>query len=148
MLTGKHVAFIGAGSMAESIIGGLVAEKILRPEQITATNRQNQEQLDYLHETYGIHVTSDKEAAMKYADIVILAMKPKNVADGVRGIQRYTTENQLFISVLAGISTAYISELLGHRAPVIRTMPNTSAKVSASATGISAGAYANDANPR
>ncbi|WP_096201101.1 pyrroline-5-carboxylate reductase [Bacillus sp. FJAT-45350] len=142
MVNEKQIVFVGAGSMAESIIAGLIADKIVSPEQITATNRQDTDRLNHLKATYGIHVTTTKEDAINGKDIVVLAMKPKNVVEGVRDIKKFTNKEQLFISVLAGTPTDYISELLGHHSPVIRTMPNTSAKVGASATAISAGKYA------
>src|SRR5690606_38315009 len=46
----------------------------------------------------------------------------------------------------AGIPTEYIEDLIGFEAGVIRTMPNTSAKVGESATAISQGTYATDAH--
>lgn len=146
MLANKTIAFIGAGSMAEAIIAGLIAKEIVAPAQIIATNEQNEERLRSLKETYGIQVSRDKQEIMLKADIVVLAMKPKQVDEGIAAIKQYSSEKQLVISVLAGISTAYLSELLGHSAPVIRTMPNTSAKVGESATGMSAGEFATEAD--
>lgn len=142
MLENKRITFIGAGSMAESIIAGLLSNKLIKAEQITATNRRDEKRLTYLSETYKILTTVDKKAALANADVVILAMKPKNVTEGVESIRDYINESQLFISILAGVTTAYIEELLQVEAAVIRTMPNTSAKVGASATALSAGKYA------
>lgn len=140
----QTIAFIGAGSMAESIIAGLISERIVAPSQLIATNRQDEERLKRLEQHYGIKTTVNKEEAVAHANLIVLAMKPKDIESAMKAIRSYTSEKQLFISVLAGISTSYITELLGHHAPVIRTMPNTSAKVGESATAISAGAYATE----
>ncbi|GAE27831.1 pyrroline-5-carboxylate reductase [Halalkalibacter wakoensis JCM 9140] len=141
----QKVAFLGAGSMAEAIISGLLSNKKLTPEQIYVTNRQNKARLSELKELYGVHVNTNHEQIVKSADIIILAMKPAGVKEAVASIRSFTSENQLFISVLAGITTEYLSYLLGHNAPIIRTMPNTSASVGSSATVISPGAYVHDA---
>ncbi|GAA3326252.1 hypothetical protein GCM10020331_061400 [Ectobacillus funiculus] len=47
----------------------------------------------------------------------------------------------MILSVLAGISTAYIENYLHEGQQVIRVMPNTSAMIQESATAISAGIY-------
>ncbi|MEC2072795.1 pyrroline-5-carboxylate reductase [Alkalihalophilus marmarensis] len=135
----QNVAFIGAGSMAEAIFAGLIKQKMVAAENIYVTNRSNLDRLNHLKETYGVQTSTNKEEILKKADVVILAMKPVGVKDSIEEIRSFTSENQLFLSVLAGITTEYISELLGHDAPVIRIMPNTSAAVGSSATMIAAG---------
>ncbi|WP_209123226.1 pyrroline-5-carboxylate reductase [Alkalihalobacillus sp. BA299] len=144
MLKNKKVTFVGAGSMAEAIFAGLIRKEILKPEQIIATNKKDVERLKYLQATYNIQTTTSKEEAVCQADIVILAMKPSNVIDGIESIKPYVHKEQIFISILAGITTNYLEELLGIEAPVIRSMPNTSAKVGESATALSAGKFASE----
>ncbi len=130
--------------MAEAIIAGLVRLQVVQPNQIIATNLSDQEKLNYLEIEYGIRTNSDRLEAVKEGDIVILAMKPKAVKEAIEDVRETTNPSQLFVSVLAGIPTGYIEDLLGHQAGVIRTMPNTSAKVGASATAIAKGTFATD----
>ncbi|WP_216829538.1 pyrroline-5-carboxylate reductase [Alkalihalobacterium elongatum] len=144
MLRDKKVTFVGAGSMAEAIFAGLINKELLKPEQIIATNRKDVDRLESLKNTYGIQTTTNKEEALSKADIVVLAMKPSNVIDGINLIKPFIRKEQIFISVLAGVTTAYLEELLGMEAPVIRSMPNTSAKVGESATALSAGKFASE----
>ncbi|WP_332628939.1 pyrroline-5-carboxylate reductase [Halalkalibacter flavus] len=144
-MTQHHkLAFIGAGSMAEAIISGLIQQKKMLPKNIYVTNRQNEARLLELKEKYGVQVSSSNEQVLAEADVVILAMKPAGVQEAIKTIRSYTSEKQLILSVLAGITTDYISYLLGHKAPVIRVMPNTSAAVGSSATVISPGKYVSD----
>lgn len=143
MLQHKHICFLGAGSMAEAMIAGLVSKKLVSPENITALNRGNRERIEQLITKYGIR-DLDKETAIKKADIIVLAVKPKDIESALLEYAHLTHKNQLFISVLAGISTDYLSSLLGHDAPVIRAMPNTSATIGLSATGIACGKTANE----
>ncbi len=130
--------------MAEAIIAGLVRLQVVEPNQIIATNLSDQEKLNYLEVEYGIRTNSDREEAVKEGDIVVLAMKPKAVKEAIEDVRQNTNPTQLFVSVLAGIPTGYIEDLLGHKAGVIRTMPNTSAKVGESVTAITKGSFADD----
>ncbi|NEU30800.1 pyrroline-5-carboxylate reductase [bacterium LRH843] len=144
MLENKVITFLGAGSIAEAIIAGLIKHQIVKPEQIIATNHSNKQKLDALQNTYHIETTTDRNKAVTKGDIIVFAMKPKNIKEAIEDIQDDIRPNQLFVSVLAGIPTEYIEDLIGFEADVIRTMPNTSAKVGASATAISKGTYATD----
>lgn len=142
MLDGK-ICFVGAGAMAEAILCGMLDQKIVKPGQISVTNKDDRFRLDELVYNFGVVGDADqKYRSVQEADILILAMKPKDIVAALEEIREYTSPNQLFISVIAGISTAQISALLGHHAPVIRTMPNTSAIVGLSSTGLCAGQWA------
>ncbi|MBM7601340.1 pyrroline-5-carboxylate reductase [Virgibacillus halotolerans] len=140
----KKLAFIGAGSMAEAIISGIVKAQILKKGKIVATNKSNRERLERLEQKYQIQPLMDKEAVILNTDIIILSTKPCDLKDAVESIKMYVKPNQLIISVIAGVSTEHISDLIGNDAPVVRAMPNTSATISHSATAISAGKYATD----
>lgn len=144
LINNKKIAFIGAGSMAEAMISGILANNLLQPEQIYVTNRKNQERLRYLEETYHVETFSNHKTVLPTMDIIIFAIKPKDIAETIEKIKADTTRNHIMISVLAGVSTTCISQLLEHNAPVIRTMPNTSATVGASITAISSGSYATE----
>ncbi|WP_100372540.1 pyrroline-5-carboxylate reductase [Bacillus sp. FJAT-45037] len=144
MLTNKTITFLGAGAMAEAIIGGLLRNQIVRPNQIIATNLSDTQKLERLEERYQIRTTSDRLQAVKEADLIVLAMKPKNIEEAISDIKHLINLDQLLISVIAGIPASYIEDLTGQHVRVIRTMPNTSAKVGASATAISAGSFASD----
>lgn len=143
MLANKKICFLGAGSMAEAIIAGLIAKELVPPQNITALNRGNRERIEKLIARYGINDTN-KETAITNADLIVLAVKPKDIDSALSECAHLTHKNQLFISVLAGISTDYITSLLGHEAPVIRSMPNTSATIGLSATGIASGKTASE----
>jgi pyrroline-5-carboxylate reductase len=140
----KKIAFVGAGSMAEAMIAGLLQAKLCKKEQIVVTNRSNDEQLLYLHEMYGIQTTRDKEKLLQDAHMIVLAFKPKDVNSGISSICEHVQEHQLIISVMAGIPTTYITQLLRKNNPIIRAMPNTSATIGKSATAISPSIHAND----
>ncbi|SFP03818.1 pyrroline-5-carboxylate reductase [Salibacterium halotolerans] len=140
----KKIAFIGAGSMAESIIGGLIADELLPPHHILAVNHSNEARLTHLQENYGIRTFSDSADAAQEADIVMLAVKPKQLGDALHAAASGLTEDKIIMSVLAGIKTSQIENELPGNHPVIRVMPNTSAKVGQSATALAGGSYAKE----
>ncbi|MDQ0058136.1 pyrroline-5-carboxylate reductase [Paenibacillus harenae] len=135
-----QLCFYGAGSMAEAIARGLINEKLLAAGQISMLNRQNQERLTELHTQYGVLTIlqgSSNDAYIQQADIIFLAMKPKDAAEAVKAIKPLVSANQLVISVIAGLSIASIEQLLGASVPIVRAMPNTSSTIGLGATGIS-----------
>jgi pyrroline-5-carboxylate reductase len=144
MFKNEKVVFVGAGSMAEAIIAGVIQQNLLSPNQIWITNRSNEQRLLQLKDKYGIKATLDKQEVLNEATVVVLAMKPKDVVEGTAAVRPFITNEQLFISVLAGISTSFLSELLLEKAPIIRVMPNTSAAIGYSATAMAKGENAGD----
>ena len=137
----RRILFVGCGSMAEAIIAGLLQTKTVDKSQIFVTNKQDTARLAYMKDTYGVKTSYDKEALFSRADVVVLAMKPKDLKDSLLTINPYIKENQLIISVLAGVMTETIEETLNKKVAVIRTMPNTSAQIGHSATAITGGKY-------
>ncbi|MGD6781481.1 pyrroline-5-carboxylate reductase [Sutcliffiella horikoshii] len=140
------IAFIGAGSMAEAIIAGLLKQEICTKENIRVTNKQDQHRLESLKNKYGVTIMENKEVAVKDADVIFLAMKPKDAKDGIQAIKSYVTKEQLIVSVLAGISTEVIQDLFEQELRVIRSMPNTSAAIGLSATAIAKGSFATESD--
>lgn len=138
----KKIAFIGAGSMAEAIIAGLVNKNFVRKEQIYVSNKDNLERLNEIENKYGAITTTDKQKTIKDADVVFIATKPYDIEGALHDVSQYLNENQLVISVVAGISTKFIQSKINKEIPVIRSMPNTSATIGYSATAISKGNFA------
>ncbi len=137
------IAFIGAGSMAEALIAGMT-KTLYQPEQIIVTNRCNVKRLEYMQKTYNVRIETNKEKAVKEADIIIFAMKPKDAIEGITSVAQAIDEHQLIISVLAGVATETIVSLIGKNVAVVRAMPNTSAAIGHSATALALGHYANE----
>ena len=121
----KNFAFIGVGNMASAIIGGLTdktSEDAVPEAQITLFDK-NPAQYD----RYGAGFVRASSAgeAVRDADIVVLAVKPQNYAEVLEELGRTDTHGKIFISIAAGISTAFVEKYLGANTAVVRTMPNT-----------------------
>ena len=146
MLKDKNIAFLGAGSMAEAMISGIVCSKKVLPSQITVSNHRNKERLKTLKATYNIHGISNEQLQIVKHDIIILAMKPKDAEDAIQSIAPLLQLDQLIVSVIAGLQTSYIEGLLPSGQQVIRVMPNTSSMIGESATALSSGKHTTQQN--
>ncbi|MFY0544004.1 pyrroline-5-carboxylate reductase [Brevibacillus sp. H7] len=144
VLKSQRLGFLGAGSIVEAMLSGILKKQLLPAENILITNRSNRERLQLLTETFGVTTCPEKADVIRDADILILAMKPKDAADACRSVRGLLRPEQLVISVIAGVSTDLIAEWLDADCPIIRTMPNTSSAVGLSATGIAANRFAAD----
>jgi pyrroline-5-carboxylate reductase len=132
----RKIAFIGAGAMTEAIVSGMIERGGVRSEEIAVSNKSNQERLQYMQKQYGVSGFTSLEELLQDADIVVLAVKPKDVLAVLQVARNYITENMLLISVAAGVSTESIEEILLHKMAIVRAMPNTSAAVGKSATAL------------
>ncbi len=141
MLKEKVIGFIGAGSMAEAMISGIVASEIIPAKNVVVSNRSNIERLLELEDKYGVRGVMKQDLDMNELDIIILAMKPKDIEIALASLKDQLNSSQLLLSVLAGISTSYMEDGLNPGQPVIRVMPNTSSMIGESATAISAGSH-------
>jgi pyrroline-5-carboxylate reductase len=122
-----NITFIGPGVMAESMISGLIHQKLASPDQIVASGPRHERGLE-LEQRYGITSTQDNSAAVKEADIVILSIKPQRLEPVINDCRGRIKSNALVLSIIAGVPIANISRGLAHEV-VIRSMPNTPAQI-------------------
>ncbi|TWG87469.1 pyrroline-5-carboxylate reductase [Cupriavidus gilardii J11] len=129
---GFSVAFIGGGSMASALIGGLIRggmppAAIHVVEPVAATRER-------LSAEYGVGVAPLADAALGGIDMVVWAVKPQHFAEAARQVTRFTGQ-ALHVSVAAGISTPSMAQWLG-TGRVVRAMPNTPALIGKGITGL------------
>jgi pyrroline-5-carboxylate reductase len=144
VLQGKNIGFLGAGSLAESLIRGLISGGVVAPDQLIVTNRSNRERLDTLSRRYGVRTAVLKQALVEAADILVVLCKPKDVADLLGEIGPFTRAGQVLLTVAAGVSTGVVAMGVAQGVQIIRAMPNTSCQVGESATAIAPGPGASE----
>ncbi len=121
--------------MAEAIIAGIVEQEVLPGKQVYVMNRSDSDRLCHLESRYGITKVCEDRSFMKEIDLVVLATKPKDIQQVMQDIRPLLTENTAILSVIAGTSIDTFEKGLGKR-PIARSMPNTSATIGKSASGI------------
>ena len=66
----QNISFLGAGSIAEAIIGGLLHANVVKGEQITVSNRSNETRLQELHKNTVSKVLIIKKELLTDANIL------------------------------------------------------------------------------
>jgi pyrroline-5-carboxylate reductase len=147
MLKGKKVAIIGGGKMGSIIAQGLITRKIVPAKDIVVTDI-DAARLKFLNSSLKLKVSRDNEKAVQCADVIILAVKPQNMAATLNEISSSVNKSKVVISIAAGITTNFIEKSLIKGVRVVRVMPNTPALVGEGAAAVAAGrwAKANDVN--
>lgn len=137
-MSSPRIAFIGAGNMATSLIGGLRAKgveaKAIRASAPGAESRA------LLNTAYGVAVFSDNAEAVRGAEVVVLAVKPQIMKAVCLSVADQLPEAALIVSVAAGITCHSLAQWLGNR-PIVRCMPNTPALLRQGVSGL----FANEA---
>ncbi|OKP82341.1 pyrroline-5-carboxylate reductase [Paenibacillus sp. P3E] len=150
-LINHNIVFYGAGSMAEAIVRGMITRNVVDSGNIVMLNRSSSERLSELRSRYGVLGSNEPEQKNEYlrtAPVIVLAMKPKDAAEALRGLGPLLSSDQLVISVIAGMTIRTMQGLLGKPQPIVRTMPNTSSSIGLGATGIAFSKEVNEPSRR
>jgi pyrroline-5-carboxylate reductase len=122
---GRSVGVIGAGVMGQTLIKGLLSAGLIARDQIWAADR-SADTREAVARDIGIAVYDDYRAAMPSADVVLVCVKPKQIATAMAAAHEAApAPGTLFISILAGVTTAQAESALGLPNPWVRAMPNT-----------------------
>ncbi|HET6513724.1 MAG TPA: pyrroline-5-carboxylate reductase [Thermodesulfovibrionales bacterium] len=118
------IGFIGGGNMAEALIKGMTAQGI----RDIIVSEPMEDRRRRLEQAYGIKTTHVNKPVASSANIVILAIKPQNMADVLDEIADVITDDKTIVSIAAGITLSYLQSRLKTK-KLIRVMPNTPALV-------------------
>lgn len=122
-LKNNTISVLGAGNMATAIIKGIVSSQVCDPGDIFIYDLI-EDKVDLLCEL-GCKKSKDACDCVRSGRIIVLAVKPQNFQQLLSDIKDICSEDNIFVSIAAGISTDYIRSELGFAAMVIRVLPNT-----------------------
>lgn len=128
-----RIAFIGAGNMATSLIGGLLARGV--PADCITASEPLAEQRQRIAAEHGIVVLEDNAAVIAAADIIVLAVKPQVMKAVCQALAPHLPAGVLIVSIAAGIPCASLSGWLGTDT-LVRCMPNTPSLLREGASGL------------
>ena len=132
------LGFIGTGNMAGAIMGGIIRNGVLKPEEIIGSDILEAGR-EKVHSLYGICVTDDNREAAK-AEIVVLSVKPQYYEQTIAQIRDEITDEQVIVTLAPGKTLEWLQGQFGKDVKIVRTMPNTSAMVGAGMTAACANA--------
>jgi len=121
------IAFIGGGAMGQAMLSAIISSGLSTPENITVSDK-NKARLKQLKQDFGVYTTGNNFEAVARGDIVILAVKPQNLAEVMAEIGGQFKTNQLVLSIVAGKSIKTLRKGLKYDA-IVRAMPNTPAQI-------------------
>lgn len=139
-----RIAIIGGGSIGEALLSGLLRAGRQVKDLVVAERMSDR--ANYLAQTYSVLVTSAADA-VENATFVVVAVKPADVEPVIADLANATAaaENdsaeQVFVTVVAGITIAYFESKLPAGTPVVRAMPNAAALVGAGVTALAKGRF-------
>lgn len=116
----SRIAFIGAGKMAEALIGGLIAKDVFPRDGIVAC-APSESTRSRVSSAYGIRVLETAKQACEGADIVVLAVKPKHVPDVFA--EGLDLKGKVLVSIVAGLTLSKMKSYVPD-AKNVRVMPN------------------------
>ena len=145
MSTSLKIGFLGAGKMATALARGFIRAEIVTPKQVVAGAVSAAARDAFTSET-GAPVATANADVLKFAPVLILAVKPGCVAEVLAEQRGNFTKDHLLISIAAGVTLAKLEAALPAGSRVIRVMPNTPALVGTGASAFALGKSATAAD--
>ncbi len=127
------VTFVGGGNMATALIGGLLQRGFTSQDLVVVEVLS--ESRERLSRDYGVLCRTSADRAALNSDVVVLAVKPQQMREAVSALRGFLN-NQLVVSIAAGIRLADLSRWLGGYHCLVRAMPNTPALIGAGIAGL------------
>ena len=128
-----NILIIGAGNM-----GLAYAQKIAKNKayKVHILLKEHSPKINLLKQNSEF-VLHTKAAALKEAEVVLIAVKPQQSEELFKQIKSFVNENQIFISVMAGVKIKKIQEALAVT-KIVRAMPNMPSRLGKGMTGFMA----------
>jgi pyrroline-5-carboxylate reductase len=128
-----NITFIGGGSMASAMIGGLIrkrwARKAIQVVEVAPSARQR------IARELKVQTHAAPDARALKTGCVVLAVKPQQMREAARALAPLL-RSQLVITIAAGIRVKDLSRWLGGYERIVRVMPNTPALALAGISGL------------
>jgi pyrroline-5-carboxylate reductase len=128
-----RIGFLGAGKMATALARGWLAAGLVTPDRLLASDPLA-EAREAFHRDTGVPALEDSLAVVARSDLVVLAVKPQNVAAVLTEVRSALTGRHCLVSIAAGVTLRQLAEQVGPGCRLVRVMPNTPCLVGASAS--------------
>lgn len=121
------IAFIGGGNMGEAMVASILGKELCTPQDIQVSDIVEARR-QHLKQKYGVAVTDSNRLAADRGDVVVLAIKPQNLAEVMAELGGQFKSTQLVLSIIAGARIDTLRQGLKHGC-IVRAMPNTPARI-------------------
>lgn len=127
-----NIGFIGGGTMAEAILGGMLDGGVADAGEVTV-GEPVAPRRDYLAERYGVGVSPFNGPVVGGSDLIVLAVKPQDLLKVYADVGGLFTDDKSLLSIVAGTRMSSLADGMQHSS-IIRVMPNTPAQIGAGMT--------------
>lgn len=121
------IAFIGGGVMGDAILSAVLRKGLTSPQAIFVSDT-NEVRHRYLEQEYGVAVMNNNRLAMSKGDIVVLAIKPQNLAEVMAELSGQFKPTQLVLSIVTAARISTICSGLSY-SHVVRATPSKPAQI-------------------
>ena len=121
------ISFIGGGNMGEAMLSAIIDKGLATPESVSVSDI-SESRRQHLKGKYGVAVMSDNRLARVRGEIVVLAIKPQDLAEVMAELKGQLKLGQLVLSIIAGTRIETLCRGLNYNC-VVRAMPNTPAQI-------------------
>lgn len=136
------LGLIGAGNMAEALLRGALAARLIPPDRVVACDPAVARQ-QLFRDELKVQVVPDCASVIARAEMLLLCVKPQHCDAVLEDLKpHFDSRRNLLVSILAGMTTARLEAGLPGGARVVRVMPNTPMLVGCGAAGVCAGRHA------
>ncbi len=113
--------------MGEAMLSAILDKGLSSPQDISVSDI-SEIRRQHLEQKYGVAVISDNRLAAERGEVVVLAIKPQNLAEVMAGLNGQLKPTQLVLSIIAGARIDTLCRGLNHNC-IVRAMPNTPAQI-------------------
>jgi pyrroline-5-carboxylate reductase len=137
----QRIGLIGAGQMATALAHGFIKAGLTTADRLIASDVDEYARQRFAH-AVAAHTTADNALVVAQSDVIILAVKPQQMAQVAAGLRGKLSADRLIVSIAAGIRLGSLAEWLGPGLRMVRVMPNTPCLVGQGASAYSLGEQA------
>lgn len=128
----KKIGFIGCGNMGGAILEGLLQNGFSNENIYVHTATRTA----LIEQKYKVHACNSNAEVAAQADWLILAVKPYMVALVLEEVKQILKEEQIIISVAAGLSLSDLESLTSNHQKIMCAMPNVPVQVGMGMTAL------------
>jgi pyrroline-5-carboxylate reductase len=143
----RAIAILGAGNMGSALLKGIIHAGLTPSQKITACG-VHLDKLQKLSEQWNVRHTLNLVDAVQSSEIILLCVKPQTLPKVLNEIRNSVQQNQLLISIAAGVKISFIQQALGKEVAIVRSMPNIASTVDEGATAVAFGSFVSEEQQR
>ena len=131
----KELGLIGVGNMGTALLKGVLSSNTIDKEKIIIYDVREEVIKNRIQE-FNVKAVGSNTELVQQVKFIIIAVKPQNIDSVLEEIGPKLSEDQILISIAAGVTLDYIKKFIGKNIGLVRVMPNTPALVGEGASAI------------